>query len=477
MRVTPQIQTARTIRNLQRTNTRLAKFQNQISSGKRLEKASDDPSNYVLVRRGRSHDARFEADKDAIQDASVLLEQQVDTMVELRELLTEAATTVIEVNDGSKQSPHSEVSAVELERILDRALQLANTTTSDGRALFAGTATDQRAFSVVSRDASGRPTRFAYQGTTEASEAVVGNDQTVKTFISGKDIFGPAQRRNVQIFGSTGAKAGLATSNSTGKGALTVRLTSTYLGSSGLSPGADAASTRDVLGLGSHIITISGGGTRLSLNGGPDVAHDGSTNFLLRGNNGEQVVVNANNVLVDGTYNIIRTGELSTDDGRTFQAMTAGDNQEQVINSVTGEITYIDTTDVRADGRDIIDNQGAYDLFQTLSGLRDAIRDINSGLPPNERAKYLSRMLQEMETLRENILQPLGVQAASAEDLKNQTTRIEDRQFGIANEIDVLESTDLPRAISNLQFAQSDLESVLAVTGRFGNLSLIDYLA
>ncbi len=476
MRVTPQVQIARTIRNLQRVNTRLAKFQDQISSGKRLSKASDNPSDFVLVRRAQTSDARYETDKAAMQDASFLLEHQSQSFIEMRELLTEAASIAIEVNDGSKQTPHAEVSAVELEQLLDRALQLANTTTADGRSLFAGTATDARAFTVVGRDANGRPTRFAYQGSDHASEAVIGSDQSVKTFISGREAFGPGKRGNVVIFGSTGAKAGSNTSNSTGRGELTVRMTSTFLGGSGLSSGASTSVDRDVLGLGSHTVTISNNGTELSLNGGPTVTHDGSTDFVLKGLNGEQIVVNTNAVLVDGTYNIIREGELSTDGGKTFTAMTSPVSQEEVRNSVTGEITYIDTTSIRSSGKDVIDNQGAYDVFQTLSALRDSVRDLNS-IPTSERSKYLSRMLQELETLRENILTPLGAQAASAEDIKNLTTRLEDRQLGLATEIEGLEATDVPRAITGLQFAQSDLESVLAVTGRFGNLSLIDYLA
>lgn len=476
MRVTPQVQVARTIRNLQRVNARLSKYQDQVSSQKRLSKASDDPSDFVLVRRGRTADTRYETDKAAMLDASFLLEHQVQSLSEMRELLTEAASIAIDVNDGSKQSPHAEVSAVQLEQILDRALALANTTTSDGRSLFAGTSTDARAFAVTNRDANGRPTRFAYQGADQASEAVIGTDQNVKTFISGRDVFGPSKRGNVVIYGSTGAKAGSNTSNSTGKGELTVRMTSTFLGGSGLSSGASSSVDRDVLGLGSHTITISNNGTELSLNGGPTVAHNGSTDFVLKGLNGEQVVLNTNAVLVDGTYNIIREGELSTDGGKTFTAMTSPVSQEEVVNSVTGEITYIDTTAIRSSGTDIIDNQGAYDVFQTISALRDAVRDLNS-VPNTERAKYLSRMLQEMESLREKILTPLGAQSASAEQIKDLTTRIEDRQLDLATEIDGLEATDVPRAITNLQFAQSDLESVLAVTGRFGNLSLIDYLA
>ncbi len=476
MRVTPQVQIARTIRNLQKVNSRLAKYQSQVSSQKRLEKASDDPSDFVLVRRGRANDARYENDKNAIQDASILIEQQVQTLSDLRETLSEAAQTAIEANDGSKHDPHAETVAVGLEQLLDRVLAQANTKTSDGRSLFAGTSTNQQAFGIVGRDSTGRPTRFAYQGADQASEAVVTGGKSVKTFISGRDIFSArSQRGRVEIFGTTGAKAGSNTSNSTGKGSLLVQMATTFQSGSGLSSGV-GGTDRDVLGPGSHTITIGGGGTTLSLNGGPTVTHDGSTDFVLKGLNGEQVVLNTNAVLVDGTYTITRTGQLSTDNGATFTAMASATNQEEVTNSATGEITYIDTTAIRSSGTDIIDNQGAYDVFQAMAALRDAVRDTDK-VPADVRAKYLSRTLQELETLRTNALEPLGSQAATAQDLKDLTTRIEDRQFGLASEIDGLEAADMPRAISNLQFAQNDLESMLAVAGRFGNLSLIDYLA
>jgi flagellar hook-associated protein 3 FlgL len=473
MRVTPLFQSAQSVRFLQAHQTQINKFTEQISTGKKLTRPSDDPTDTAIVRRNKAEDSLLGSRLENIRDASFVIERQVSTMSSIREVLTRATQIAIEVNDGSKDTPSSEVAAVEIEELLDRVLLLANETLSDGRSLFAGTATDQTAFAAT-RDASGQISQVSYQGSLQSSEVVIGRSKTVPTFISGKGVFQARDRQTTLFHGVTGAAAGSGTSTATGLGKLIVRnQTTTYDAASGVAASAVNGDTLDDLRVGPHTFTVSGGGTTVQLNNGAAVAHGGSNDFALSDLDGNLIRIDASGALTDGTYTIYR-GEVSVDDGVSFAAISS--NDQAFTNSLTGEINYIDTTGIRQDGTDLIDNEGSYDIFESLIALRDTIRN-EQGVIDSARSDYLSRIIGDLNRIRDAVVEPLGVQSAHAEHLRTLSTRYEDVQFRLTEETDSLESANLPEAIVGLQTSQNFLQASLSVTARLNSLSLVDFLA
>lgn len=470
MRVTPQIQVARTLRNLKQSNARLTKFQDQISSGKRLARPSDDPAAAAIIRRNKSDEALYETYKQTIADSGFVIESQVTALVDTRELLQQVTAIAIEANNSDYPNPHSEVLANEVENLFDRAVALANSRSSDGRYLFSGTSTNTRSFVVSATDSNGKPSRVSYGGSNETTQSIVGRDQTVGTFISGESVFQRRDRAQTVLIGQTGASAGTGTSNSTGQGQLIVSDNGT--GYVDPASGLVTAAGPFTLGVGLHSLTISGGGTLISLNGAAPVASGGAT-LTLTDLAGESFTVDASGTLTDGTY-VVSRGQLSTDGGATTANITS--SNQTVTNSLTGEFTYINTSGITQTGTDLIDNQGSYDLFQTIIGLRDALRNTNN-LSNNDRHTYLARTLTEFERIRESIVEPLGIQAARAEHLQSLTFRTEDLQDELVNQNNALEATDLPTAILGLQAEENSLQGLLAVTARLNQLSLVDFLA
>ena len=80
MRVTPLFQSAQSVRFLQAHQTQINKFTEQISTGKKLTRPSDDPTDTAIVRRNKAEDSLLGSRLENIRDASFVIERQVSTM-------------------------------------------------------------------------------------------------------------------------------------------------------------------------------------------------------------------------------------------------------------------------------------------------------------------------------------------------------------------------------------------------------------
>lgn len=474
MRVTSQFQSAQTIRDLQRSQFQLSKFRNEVSSGLRITRPSDDPTASAVVRRNRAEIGRLETDLGTINEAGNVHQNQVTALVSVRETLTRASQLAIELNDGSKESPFSQTTAVEAEALLEQIINLTNKRLADGRSIFAGTASDRQPFAFEGTDA-GKTSRVTYQGSNEESEVIIGRSQTVSTFISGQETFQARDRQTTEYFGSTGAAAGTGTDSATGTGRLTViNQTTTYTAASGLAASAVAGDASDTIGVGSHSVVIDTATTTIQINGGVSVNYSlaaDPSDVTVSSPSGESIRIDTTGGLVNGTFQFFR-GELSLN-GEASVAISA-DNQS--LTEADGRVTYVDTTGINAEGTDIIHYAGSYDIFESVIALRDIARN-DGGISARDRGEFLSKLLGEFARMRDSVLESVGTQSARAENLRTTTTRIEDVQLGLLEDTSELEDADIPESILNLQTQENLLQASLAVAARINQLSLVDFIA
>ncbi|MCX7418214.1 MAG: flagellar hook-associated protein FlgL [Planctomycetia bacterium] len=186
MRVTNEMQFAGLLRNTQRTLANMTKVQDQVASGVRLQRPSDGPAEMVRILKNRQDDARLTVHLATIRDVTIALDASATALTDAKDVLTHAKDIALQAANTATSDPTAdEALAQEIDGALSSLLQIANRKLSDGRSLFAGTASQTTPFIVSAKDSSGRPTQIDYQGSNASSQVLVGPGQTFDALIPG----------------------------------------------------------------------------------------------------------------------------------------------------------------------------------------------------------------------------------------------------------------------------------------------------
>ncbi len=457
---------------------RMAALQTQAATGKRIQQASDDPLGMISVLANRATDGRLGAYLTNITTARTTLEASNNALRDANDILVQARTIAQDGANATNDGTSNEALAQQVDALLGRLLEVANTRGADGRYLFGGTADGSAPFTVAAADPQGRPTAISYAGAAERGGVAVSGSLTVATLYTGAEAFQPRQRGATVYAGATGAAAGTGTDSATGRGTLTVRHTATtYAAGSGVKPGTDSAAGDTVLGpSGSHRLTFAAGGT-VSLDGGPEVAFGATdTNLKVTGANGAVVYLDTTAVTpgFTGAVDAAGAGTLSTDGGATEVPIDFSANQV-VTDSRTGAVTNVNTSNVRAAGTEALDYQGTADAFQALIALRDELRN-TAKLSPAQQNEALSRRMADIDRVRENALGVVGDQAASLQNLDALESRTQDVQLQVQKLATDKEGADVSEVVIHLQEQQNQLQLTLASAARMFDINLLDFL-
>jgi flagellar hook-associated protein 3 FlgL len=200
VRVTGQVQTNNAIGFMRQRSGELARAQQQVSSGVRVERPSDDPAAFPALSQFKAAAGRLDTFAQNAGDATATLNASVSALQDVNNLLVRARQIALEGADSAAAAdPAARAAlAVEVDGLLDQALRSANGR-PDGKTVFAGTALDTPPFRVATVDAQGRPATIAYDGATERARTVTAPGQTIDTRYTGDAVF---QRPGADVFGS-----------------------------------------------------------------------------------------------------------------------------------------------------------------------------------------------------------------------------------------------------------------------------------
>jgi flagellar hook-associated protein 3 FlgL len=161
----------------------LAKTQEQLSTGKQINKPSDQPDKASLITRLESELARqasyqgnLKAVNTRLQAQETALKNTSDVMFRFKELAVQASNDTL--NPADRQTI-----ALEMTQLREQILSLANTQDSNGNYLFAGSRVGQAPFG---QDAKGA---VVYQGDQSRMVVSVGDNRRMNLNIPGSDAF------------------------------------------------------------------------------------------------------------------------------------------------------------------------------------------------------------------------------------------------------------------------------------------------
>jgi flagellar hook-associated protein 3 FlgL len=478
IRITQQLASESARSYLSRQTAELFKVQQQISSGIRVQRPSDDPAaiRQSLIQSDRieklnSHTDALKQVRSRLSQAEVQINSAGSLLLRARDIALSAQQTAYGAENTALVR--------ELEGIMQGLNSVANSSDETGY-LFSGTAAGTKPFPNI-ESSTGANT---YDGSPLATQLNLTGDIQRTALLSGDYVFQTTNRGPTTLSGTTGAAVGTGANSFRGIRQMTVTHgVTSFAPGSGITAGASSAGGDTIIGAaGTHqiqIVDTSGTGTSgtVSLNGGPEVAwSSANTDLEVVGSKGEKIFVNMSSVTAgfNGNIDLTATGSLSLDGGLTTTAIDFSASQ-QVTDSRDTTAAFINSANITQTGVNQLEASGTADAFAAVKNLRDDILNTRN-LSPSERAKAISRRLEDLERVQDHLTDVLGIQGVAMQQIDRLTERSEDLALAEKIELNDTIATDYTQAISRMQELTNLQQFTVAAVSKVISPSLLDYI-
>lgn len=474
--------TSRAIQYSTAQGSNILRLQDQISSGLKITRPSDQPSAWQQISAFSLRLASIEATGPVITDATARLNASVSELQEAHRL-TAAAERLAQQGIQSMGPTERAALATEAEGLLYRMKNLANTRYGQ-HYLYGGTRSSTQPFDFEPPTVAGRLAATLYSGGDRHGQSVISTGLSVDSLYRGDEVFDVDDRQETVLISNSGVGRAVGTDSMRGRATLAVRHTVTsYAAGSGVAAAANSPGNDTILGpSGTHRLTINdtsgtGASGTISLNGGSPIAFDSSQASLeVIGPLGEKVFVNMTAITAgfSGDVDITANGTLSLDGGSTTVPIGFA-AQQSLTDPLGGGQVRLDTSTIRRPGDDYLEFPGTTDIFATLDSL---IRDLRGerNLDAAATNESLGRTLERLDSIADRMLETIGVQSSSLAGLDQIQSRNEDLKLELEIGRSNLQSTDLPTAIIDLQSEQLLQQYTFAITSRIMSQNLLSFL-
>ncbi len=471
-RVTQGTLYSRALVDIQSGMFRYSRLQQEVATGRRINRPSDDPAAAlrILPLRNDLRDLEQLSDnvslaRETLDTGTASLEDASTLMQRVRELTTQAS-------NGTLSNPDRQSIGAELDQLLNQLVGIGNSRRGD-RYLFGGTATGDAPFDLVE---DGGGTRVVYRGNRDSLEVNVAPGVSTALNVPGDAIFQVRSRTSTTFstaYGAAATGAQPVASGDTGIGF--GRLDVTFAGLHTDAPSTVTAGAGQTTALGTLSYAFTTGPNTLSIGGGPAVpipVTDGT--FTTSDGRTISLTVTGVPTVTSGTFTS-RAG-LSVDGGQTVTAIADfSDGSVQVANSYDGTVLYVDVRSLARTGAEDVKFNGTFDAFTTLVTLRKLLAN-DDGLPDQVVRDRIAQMLTEVDHGHDAVLdglRELGFRSSSMDVLKN---RVEGLRVSRTESLSLVQDTDMAESILAMQRQDISYQAALQISARVIQTSLQGFL-
>ena len=187
IRISQQLLVSRVLFNLRSQTERLQDLQDQLSTQLRVNRPSDDPLAARRAINARADTANNEQYLTNIANLKVGSQETESAITTVNQLVIRAKELALQSSNGINGPAQMNAFAVEINQIIENVFQQSNHVTN-GRYIFAGTHTDNPAFSAT-RDANGDITAVTFDGNDTKINSEVSDGVYISTNETGQDVF------------------------------------------------------------------------------------------------------------------------------------------------------------------------------------------------------------------------------------------------------------------------------------------------
>ena len=152
MRITSDMSQRHVLSDLRRVQERLATAQSQVSSGKRIEKPSDDPLGAERAMRLNDQLESTGAYRTAVDESRSWLDATDSALGSLSDIVQHVRELTLQAANGSTSDAGRQSIKAQIDQLTEEAKTTLNSA-YDGRYIFSGTATDTPPYSAATGDA------------------------------------------------------------------------------------------------------------------------------------------------------------------------------------------------------------------------------------------------------------------------------------------------------------------------------------
>ncbi|MDU1062249.1 MAG: flagellar hook-associated protein FlgL, partial [Leclercia adecarboxylata] len=180
MRISTQMMYEQNMRGVTESQSKWLSYGEQMSTGKRVNRPSDDPiaaSQAVVVSQSQAQNSQYTLAR-SFATQKVSLEENV--LGQVTTALQSAQEKIVYAGNGTLSDNDRNSLATDLQGIRDQLVNLANSTDGNGRYIFAGYKTDTAAFDQATGEYAGGDTPISQQ---------VDSARTMQISHTGSDVF------------------------------------------------------------------------------------------------------------------------------------------------------------------------------------------------------------------------------------------------------------------------------------------------
>lgn len=450
---------------------KLIRAQEQVSSGKKILRPSDDPvgtASSLSISRQIGDVARY---RSAALAAKPLMDAGISAVGEATSLYSEARELVIQGLNGTLNDTDRASIAQQIALLKDRLVEVGNSKLGE-RYLFGGTRSSEQPF-VADGD------RVVYQGDESARAVSIGAGVTVPVNVVGSDVFARTDPQGASYAGLTGLRAGDTADEGTGYRYVTVRHDATTLPAALSSAGVALASggANDTL-VGDRALVIDASARTVQLGSGrivhlPDAGSTQLSDVAVTDEHGAVVHLDLsgwNGAAAAGTL----SGSASISlDGTTFTPLTLGETD---LELTAGDATiHVDATQVTRAGTELVTFSGTVNAFDVLQGIVDDLDNVH-GLDANALQQRLSARLEEFDRNFEDMQLASGTLGARSARLTATEARLGDFDVSLQGLRSDVEDADVTQVILEMTRTEQTLQLAQSTGSRLIQTTLLDYL-
>ncbi len=148
------------VRNISMRGTALSNLQENLTSGKRVVRASDDPTSAAIAERALNRIGRIATDQRALESQRNAITQAESTLGDVTDALQRFRELTVSAGSGVHSAADRKTIALELQGLREQVFALANTKDSNGQPLFGALGSQAAPFTGP----SAMPVDYTFQG-------------------------------------------------------------------------------------------------------------------------------------------------------------------------------------------------------------------------------------------------------------------------------------------------------------------------